>query len=116
MEKDESYAKTATHSGSSPPATEEVLGVHWNKEEDQLVLDMKEVIGDSSPDDLSPTKRDVARITSSIHGPIGLITPVTVKMKLCCQRFCKRKMGWDKALDETSRKIWRNLLKSLKEA
>ena len=49
------------HSGSSLPATEKVLGVHWNKKEDQLVLDLKEVLEDSSPDDLSPTKRDVAR-------------------------------------------------------
>ncbi|XP_067023137.1 uncharacterized protein [Acropora muricata] len=47
---------------------------------------------------------------------MGFITPVTVKMKLLCQSLCKKKMGWDEVLDETSRKIWRNLLKSLKEA
>ena len=116
MGEDESYAKSATHSGSSLPATEKVLGVHWNREEDQLVLDLKEVLEDSSLDDLSPTKRDVARITSKIYDPMGFITPVTVKMKLFCQSLCKRKMGWDEVLDETSRKIWRNLLKSLKEA
>ena len=116
MEEDESYARSATHSGSTLPATEKVLGVHWNKEEDQLVLDLKEVLEDSSLDVLSPTKRDVARITSKIYDPMGFITPVTVKMKLFCQSLCKRKMGWDEVLDETSRKIWRNLLKSLKEA
>ena len=66
-----------------------------------MVLDLKEVLEDSSLDDLSPTKRDVARITSKIYDP---------------QSLCKRKMGWDEVLDETSRKIWRNLLKSLKEA
>ena len=37
MEEDESYARSATHSGSALPATEKVLGVHWNTEEDQLV-------------------------------------------------------------------------------
>ena len=47
---------------------------------------------------------------------MGFITPVTVKMKLLCQSLCKKKMGWDEVWDETSRKIWRNLLKSLKEA
>ena len=47
---------------------------------------------------------------------MGFITPVTVKMKLLCQSLCKKKIGWDEVLDETSRKIWRNLLKSLKKA
>ena len=116
LEEDESYAKSATHSGSALPATEKVLGVHCNTEEDQLVLDLKEVLEDSSLDDLRPTKRDVARTTSKIYDPMGFITPVTVKMKLLCQRLCKKKIGSDEVLDETSRKIWRNLLKSMKEA
>ena len=110
MEEDGSYAKSTTHSGSALPATEKVLGVHWNTEEDQLVLDLKEVLEDSSLDALRPTKCDVARITSKIYDP------VTVKMKLLCQSLCRKKMGLDEVLDETSRKIWRNLLKSLKEA
>ena len=110
MEEDGSYAKSATHSGSALPATEKVLGVHWNTEEDQLVLDLKEVLEDSSLDAFRPTKCDVARITSKIYDL------VTVKMKLLCQSLCRKKMGLDEVLDETSRKIWRNLLKSLKEA
>ena len=81
-----------------------------------MVLDLKEVLEDSSLDVLSPTKRDVSRITSKIYDPMGFIAPVTVKMKLFCQSVCKRKMGLDKVWYETSRKIWRNLLKSLKEA
>ena len=76
-----------------------------------MVLDLKEV-----QDDLRPTKRDVVLITPKIYDPMGFITPVTIKMKLLCSRLCKKKMGWDEVLDETSRKIWRNLLKSLKEA
>ena len=47
---------------------------------------------------------------------MGFITPVTFKMKLLFQSLCKKKMEWDEVLDETSRKIWRNLQKSLKEA
>ena len=51
---------------------------HWNKEEDQLVLDLEEVLRDSLLDVLSPKKLDVARITSKIYDPMGLIAPVTV--------------------------------------
>ena len=74
------------------------------------------VLEDSSLDDLRPTKHDVAQIMSKVYDPMGFITPVTVKMKLLCQSFCQNKMGWGEVLDETSRKIWRNLLKSMKEA
>ena len=116
MEEDESCTKSATHSGSALPATEKVLDVHWSKEEDQLVLHLKEVLEDSSLDVWSPTKHDIAQITLKVYDPMGFITPVTVKMKLLCQSLCKRKTGWDEVLDEMSRKIWRNLLKSLKEA
>ena len=53
MEEHELYAKSAAHSARALPSTEKVLGVHWNREEDQLVLDLKEVLEDSSLDDLS---------------------------------------------------------------
>jgi len=73
MEEDESYAKSETHNGSALPATENVLGVHWNKEEDQMVLDLKEVLEDSSLDDWSPAKRDVARISPTFMTPWVLL-------------------------------------------
>ena len=41
----ESYAKSATHIPGSPPATKP-LGMHWNKREDQMFLDVKEVVED----------------------------------------------------------------------
>lgn len=73
-----------------------------NKEEDQLVLDLKGVLEDGSLvlEDLSATKRNVARVRLKIYDPIGYITPVTVKMKLFCQTLSKKKIGWDEVLDE----------------
>ena len=115
MEEDESYAKSATHSPGILPTTEKVLGMQWNKEEDKMVLDLTDTVEDSSLEELKPTKRDVARITSKIYDPVGFVIPVTVKMKLFCRSLCKKKMWWDEVLDETSRRIWDNLLKSLKE-
>ena len=47
---------------------------------------------------------------------LSVLTEALLKMKLFCQGLCKRKVGWDEVLNEMSRKIWRNLLKSLKEA
>ena len=111
VEEDESYAKSATHSPDTLSATEKVLRFQWNKEEDKMVLDLNEVAEDSSLGELSPTKRDAAWTMSKIYDSVGFITPLTVKMKLFCQSLCKKKKGWDKILDESSRKIWSNLLK-----
>ena len=69
------------------------MGVHWSKEEDQLVLDLNEVLEDSSLDDLIPKKRDVARITSTIYDPMGFIAPVTVKTKLFAKGYVRGR--WD---------------------
>ena len=84
MEEDESYPKSATHPPGIVPATEKFLGVQWNKEEDQMVLDLADIVEDSSLEELRPRKRDVARITSNIYDPVGFVIPVTVKMKLFC--------------------------------
>ena len=65
-EEQESYAKSATNSERALPSTEKILSVRWNTEEDQLVLDLEEVLEDSSLNNLGPTKRDVAQIALKI--------------------------------------------------
>ena len=116
MEEEKSYAKSATQSPGTLPATEKVLGLHWNKDDDHMFLERKGVVEDLSLPVIGPTKRDAARITSKVYDPLGFVTPVTVKMKLFCQSLCKKKMGWDEILDESSRSIWNDLLKGLKDA
>ena len=88
----------------------------WNKEDDQLILDVRDIVDRSVMKEPNPTKRDVARITSKIYDPLGFITPVTVKMKIFCQSLCEKKMGWDEVLDESSKGVWTSLLKDLKES
>lgn len=61
VEEDESYEKGATHSPKTLSATEKVLGLQWNKEEDVIILDLTEVAKDLSLEEWTPTKRDVAR-------------------------------------------------------
>jgi len=51
LEEDESHAKSATHSPGILPATEKVLSVQWNKEEDQMVLNLTDIVEDSSEEE-----------------------------------------------------------------
>ena len=56
-----------------------VLGLHWNVENDELGLNIKELIEYAKS--LPPTKRSVLRLAAKVFDPIGLITPFTVIMK-----------------------------------
>ena len=88
----------------------------WNKEDDHLILDVRDIVDSSVMEEPNPTKRDVARITSKIYDPLEFITPVTVKMKIFYQSLCEEKMGWDEVLDESSKGVWNSLLKVRKES
>ena len=115
-EEDESFPKSVVHSPDTSPATEKVLGVSWNKEDDQLILDVRNIVDRSVMEEPNPTKHDVARITSKIYDPLGFITPMTVKVKMFCQSLCEKKMEWDEVLDESSKGVWNSLLKDLKKS
>ena len=54
--RNESYTKGATHRPDTLSATEKVLGLQWNKEEDEIVLDLKGVAEDLSLEELIQTK------------------------------------------------------------
>ena len=111
-EEDESFAKTMTGPQSSQPMTEKLLGVQWCTEEDCFVFDCKQFL-DEEPKQ-HPTKKDVVRVTSKIYDPMGIITPLTVK--LFCQSLFKKDIGWDERLDEESSNTWKLLQQELREA
>ncbi|CAB3998519.1 Hypothetical predicted protein [Paramuricea clavata] len=113
-EEDESFAKTMTGPQSSQPTTEKLLGVQWCTEEDCFVFDCKQFL-DEEPKQ-HPTKKDVVRVTSKIYDPMGIITPLTVKLKLFCQSLFKKDIGWDEPLDEESSNTWKLLQQELREA
>ena len=90
IEENESYAKSTTQHQDTLPVTEKVVGVQWDKEDDNLVLDLKQFLHQSTTEE--PTKRDVVRITSKIYDPFGFITPLTVRLKLFCQSLSQKRL------------------------
>ena len=114
VEEDESYAKSTTGPQEYAKQAEKVLGIQWDKKEDTLVMDPSQVVSEVSA--VTPTKRQVVRLTSRFYDPVGFIAPITVKLKLLCQTLCKKKLEWDATLDDQCKQTWLNLLHELREA
>ena len=44
---------------------------------------------------LSPTKRNLLKMTATLFDPLGLISPAIVQMKMILQNVCLLKLDWD---------------------
>lgn len=102
-----------------------VLGINWDSEADRIVflLDLstgKRVKGKRlGSEDLSTvglTKRICLRLVNSIFDPLGILSPVTITLKLLMKEtfvVSSGKLGWDQVLPEPDLTRWRELLLSL---
>ena len=80
-----------------------VLGLTWNKKEDNLCFYFDEI---RSKFTKNPTKREVIHAVASIYDPLGLINPIVVKLKTFFQKVCLEKIDWDDYLNEELQKEW----------
>ena len=70
---------------------ERALGVSWDPNSDMLTF---KVVNKNIPE----TKRGILSMVSSIFDPMGLISPIIVKVKLLIQEIWRRSLGWDEEL------------------
>ena len=66
-----------------------MLGVKWNCKSDTFHLDLVHIA--ERVEGLEPTKRNVLSLLASLFDPLGLISPVTVSMKILFQETCSSK-------------------------
>ena len=71
-----------------------VLGVEWDTQNDEFVFHFSSLIDLARS--LETTKRNVLKISASFYDPLGLISPVTARVKTIFQLLCKDKLDWDK--------------------
>lgn len=97
-EEDETYTKTTIGMENLADAMceQKVLGVSWNFLEDYLTFPLKPLAQLAS--ELPPTKRSILKVVAKILDPLGVISPVTLQMKLLFQELCKQKINWDDPL------------------
>ena len=91
-----------------------ILGIPWNKEFDQFIFDLKDVINEAIKNDVV-TKRNVLKVVSSIYDPLGILSSLIINLKLLFQEVCALKCDWDIALPEEFSCKWQKALLSLKD-
>ena len=80
----------------------------WNVGNDAFVFRFKEIVEKAK--NLIPTKRCLFKLGASLYDPIGLISPVTTKIKILFQLLCNDKLGWDDWIPNDIEIIWNELL------
>ena len=69
---------------------QKVLGINWNLVKDQLSSDVTFVI--RLMHELEPTKRSIVSLATQIYDPFGIISPVTLQLKILAQKLCEAKL------------------------
>ena len=91
-----------TESHEETNHTEKILGIPWNINNDEFVIDINEQIKTLNLEKI--TKRKLLRFTASIFDPLGIIAPAVFILKQIFQLLCKRKTNWDERLDSNELK------------
>ena len=67
------------------PSEQKVLGLKWNYESDELLLTFDKLIELSKT--MTPTKRNLLKLSASLFDPLGIVSPVSVRtgMKILLQ-------------------------------
>ncbi|XP_040068986.1 uncharacterized protein LOC120842033 [Ixodes scapularis] len=81
-----------------------VLGMHWNTEEDTLKLSLTSTLNFLKTK-LS-TKRYVLQAANRIYDIMGLLSPFTIRVKIMFQKLCELKIGWDNSFPENIQQEW----------
>ena len=45
-----------------------------------------------------PIKEILSSLSSQIYDPLGIISPVSVQLKIFAQKLCEAKLDWDEAI------------------
>ena len=91
---------------------EKVLGVEWNEYQDIFVFRVNKMFEDII--EIVPSKRRILSIISSIYDPVGVLQPLTVKLKLLFQGVCISGIGLDDSIGELFYKKWLNVVENFK--
>ena len=93
---------------------QKILGVLWDHISDTLIFDLAKVA--ELADTMEPTKRNTVSLAARFYDLLGIISPVTIRMKILFQMLCKRRVDWDQLLSEDLLKNWSEIILDLSKA
>ena len=85
-----------------------VLGVGWDTLADEFVFQFDNFVSKCAV--MEQTKRNLLSASASIFDPLGLIAPITARIKTIFQLLCKDKLAWDDLIPPKLASIWNKFL------
>jgi hypothetical protein len=89
-----------------------VLGLEWDTNRDEFVFRFKDLLSKCAV--MERTKRNLLSVSASIFDPLGLIAPITARIKTIFQLLCKDKLNWDDIIPPDIALVWDKFLEELK--
>ena len=99
---------------TTPPATQNVLGLEWDPRLDQLqVVASKKLINEAS---WKFSKHNALTLISSLFNPLGLLSPLSIRGRIFMQSLWKAKVKWDESFSEEYVKAVTDILREFQQA
>ncbi|XP_066916217.1 uncharacterized protein [Clytia hemisphaerica] len=108
IEDDSSFAQSQFQSQDE---CKRVLGVEWDISKDVFVFRFDSFLEKGRT--ITLTKRTILSLAASIYDPLGILTPITARVKTIFQLVCKVKCGWDDKVPPDIACAWYGFLDAL---
>ena len=92
---------------------EKVLVLAWDCENDTLHFNFQHIADKAKG--LEATKRNLLSLLARLFDPLGMVSPVTVGMKVLFQEICNSKFDWDEVLMGEIKQKWDKWVQDLAE-
>ena len=106
-EEKQSCAENST-SLLKPKMYGKLLGVKWDNQSDEFLVDPSELLDYVRC--LPVTKRSVLKSSSRIFYPLGLVSPLVIRLKLLFRSLCTDNVDWDDPIEGDALTTWKSLV------
>ena len=93
---------------TSKNSTRKVLEVTW----DIIIFDFIDLVAEAF--ERITAKRSILSISSKLFDPLGLLSPITIQLKLLFQLICSDKIPWDQEMPDGISDKWLKLVRQLR--
>ena len=91
-----------------------VLGIEWDLKRDKFVFRFDDFLKKGREMEL--TKRSILSLSAAVYDPLGVVSPITARVKTIFQLICKEKGGWDEKVSLLISKMWFEFLDALESS
>jgi len=96
VEEEESYTKSTTGYCDDTEYMK-LLGINWDSDQDEFLFNFSELTQYAKL--LPPSKRSLLKFTAKIFDPLGLLSPLVIRLKLLFRLLCNGFYAWHEPLE-----------------